>query len=228
MSAGSNRVAAQRLAPLRSLLILVMGSCAGEDGFTAPNTAPTAAIISPQTGTSVFRLETVTFQGTGLDLEDGTLSGASLKWSSQLDGDLGSGALILVSTLSIGAHGITLEVTDSQGLIATAATIVTVEPRQAQVSVPLGTSVPGCETTNQCFVPDSVTVDVGGQVIWSNDDTAAHTVTSGTTANGPDGIFDSSLFVAGTTFTHVFTVAGTYDYFCLVHPWQVGKVVVEP
>ena len=38
------------------------------------------------------------------------------------------------------------------------------------------------------------------EVVWSNDDTAAHTVTSGTPAEGPDGIFDSSMFMAGTTF----------------------------
>ena len=40
-------------------------------------------------------------------------------------------------------------------------------------------------------------VDVGGEVTWTNDDTAAHTVTSGSAADGPDGLFDSSLFMAG-------------------------------
>ena len=86
------------------------------------------------------------------------------------------------------------------------------------VSTPAGTSVPGCEETNECYIPYEVTVDVGGEVTWSNDDTAAHTVTSGTPAGGPDGLFDSSLFMAGTTFSYKFEEAGTYNYFCMVHP----------
>ena len=44
------------------------------------------------------------------------------------------------------------------------------------VTVPYGTSVPGCEETNSCFLPYSVTVNVGDQVMWLNEDTAAHTV----------------------------------------------------
>jgi len=71
----------------------------------------------------------------------------------------------------------------------------------ASVSAPEGTSVPGCEETNECFLPYMVTVDVGGEVTWSNDDSAAHTVTAGSAADGPSGVFDSSLFMAGTTFS---------------------------
>jgi len=99
----------------------------------------------------------------------------------------------------------------------------------AAVSVPAGTSVPGCEETNECYIPATVTIDVGGEVTWSNDDTAAHTVTSGTASDGPDGNFDSSLFMAGTTFSVKFDdyAAGEYPYFCMVHPWMVGTVVVQ-
>jgi len=86
------------------------------------------------------------------------------------------------------------------------------------VSTPQGTSVPGCEETNECFMPYMVTVDVGGEVTWSNDDTAAHTVTAGSAADGPSGEFDSSLFMAGTTFSHTFESAGEFPYFCMVHP----------
>lgn len=99
----------------------------------------------------------------------------------------------------------------------------------ASVSIPEGTSVPGCEETNECYVPAEVTIDVGGEVTWTNDDTAAHTVTSGTAAEGPDGVFDSSLFMAGTTFSHKFdgVSPGEYPYFCMVHPWMTGVVVVQ-
>jgi plastocyanin len=97
----------------------------------------------------------------------------------------------------------------------------------ASVSAPEGTSVPGCETTNECFVPYDVTVDVGGEVTWSNDDSAAHTVTAGSAADGPSGVFDSSLFMAGTTFTHTFEAEGEFPYFCMVHPWMQGIVTVQ-
>ncbi|MDH3676749.1 MAG: PEFG-CTERM sorting domain-containing protein [Nitrosopumilus sp.] len=97
----------------------------------------------------------------------------------------------------------------------------------ASVSTPQGTSVPGCETTNECYIPYEVTVDVGGEVTWSNDDSAAHTVTAGSAADGPSGVFDSSLFMAGTTFSHKFEAIGEFPYFCMVHPWMEGIVTVQ-
>ena len=97
----------------------------------------------------------------------------------------------------------------------------------ASVSNAKGSSVPGCEATNECFIPADVTVDVGGEVTWSNDDTAAHTITSGTPADGPDGTFDSSLVMPGTTFSYTFEDAGEYTYFCVVHPWMEGTVTVS-
>ena len=63
-------------------------------------------------------------------------------------------------------------------------------------------------------------------VRWENADTAAHTVTSGTPEDGPDGIFDSSLFAPGKDFQYQFTIGGNYEYFCLVHPWMTGVVIV--
>jgi len=101
-----------------------------------------------------------------------------------------------------------------------------VQAETVTVSAPAGTSVPGCEETNECFIPADITIGVGDEVTWSNDDTAAHTVTSGSAADGPDGNFDSSLFMAATTFSVTFDEAGTYPYFCMVHPWMVGTVTV--
>lgn len=96
-----------------------------------------------------------------------------------------------------------------------------------EVTIPAGTSTPGCETTNSCFDPSDATIDVGGEVTWNNADTASHTVTSGNPTDGPDGVFDSSLFAAGKTFSHIFDEAGTFNYFCQVHPWMTGVVNVE-
>ena len=101
------------------------------------------------------------------------------------------------------------------------------EPQTVSVDTPVGTSVPGCETTNECWTPASVTINAGDTVEWTNSDTAAHTVTGGLPADGPSGVFDSSLFMAGATFSHTFEEAGSYDYFCMVHPWMVGNVQVN-
>ena len=115
------------------------------------------------------------------------------------------------------------------GILMTTATSAAAIPSayaETTVSLPVGSAVPGCEETDECYIPSSVNVGAGETVTWSNDDTAAHTVTSGTAADGPDGLFDSSLFATGTTFSHTFEEEGTFDYFCMVHPWMVGNVIV--
>ena len=95
------------------------------------------------------------------------------------------------------------------------------------VSIAKGSSSPGCDTTNSCYDPSSTSVSVGGTITWKNGDTASHTVTSGTPTDGPDGKFDSSLFGPGKTFSNKFDTAGTYNYFCMVHPWMKGTVTVS-
>ena len=73
-------------------------------------------------------------------------------------------------------------------------TEVTVEPVE-------GSGVPGCEELDGCNNPTEATVDVGGKVIFSNTDSAAHTWTAGTATDGPSGEFDSGLVIAGNSFT---------------------------
>ena len=103
----------------------------------------------------------------------------------------------------------------------------TAAPQTHTVEAPAGTSVPGCEETNSCFTPANITINAGDTVEWDNVDTAAHTVTSGSPADGPSGIFDSSLLMADATFAFTFEDAGEFDYFCMVHPWMVGSVSVN-
>jgi len=100
-------------------------------------------------------------------------------------------------------------------------------PQTVEISIPSGTSVPGCEETNACYIPATVSINVGDTVSWSNDDTAAHTVTSGSALTGPSLVFDSSLLIAGGTFEHTFDSSGTEDYYCMVHPWMTGFVKVS-
>jgi len=95
------------------------------------------------------------------------------------------------------------------------------------ISVPEGTGTPGCDETNACYIPFNVSILAGEEITWSNDDTAAHTVTSGSPADGPDGNFDSGLFMAGGTFSTTLDESGEYPYFCMVHPWMTGNITVN-
>ncbi len=100
-------------------------------------------------------------------------------------------------------------------------------PTTHTVEIPAGTSVPGCEETNACYSPADITINAGDTVEWVNVDTAAHTVTGGSPADGPSGVFDSSLVMANADYAFTFDDAGSYDYFCMVHPWMVGSVTVN-
>ena len=95
----------------------------------------------------------------------------------------------------------------------------------ATVENAAGSSTPGCEP--DCFIPSTVVITVGGTVTWENTDTAAHTASSGTPAGGPDGVFDSSLIISGGSYSVTLDDEGTYPYFCMVHPWMEGTVIVE-
>ena len=78
-----------------------------------------------------------------------------------------------------------------------------------------------------CFLPATVTIGVGGSVEFPNNDNAAHTSTAGTPTDGPSGVWDSSLVMPGASFTTPALEAGEYPYFCMVHPWMQGTVIVE-
>ena len=97
---------------------------------------------------------------------------------------------------------------------------------KVDINMAIGSSVPGCETNNMCYMPHMAALDIGGEAMWHNIDDMAHTVSSGTPAEGLDDVFDSGLVPAGGMFSYKFEEAGTYDYFCMVHPWMVGIVTV--
>ena len=100
-------------------------------------------------------------------------------------------------------------------------------PQTHIVETAMGSGAPGCETSNACYLPQDITISIGDTVLWDNVDTAAHTVTGGSPADGPSGVFDSSLLMAGLDYSFTFNDAGNYDYFCMVHPWMVGSVTVN-
>ncbi|MDE1838636.1 MAG: cupredoxin domain-containing protein [Thaumarchaeota archaeon] len=85
-----------------------------------------------------------------------------------------------------------------------------------------------CVAANNCFSPNPLNVAPGTTVTWKNTDTVSHYVTSGKPSDNTTGtVFDSgNLIKPGSTFQFTFANAGTYDYFCTVHPWMTGQVIV--
>jgi plastocyanin len=74
---------------------------------------------------------------------------------------------------------------------------------------------------NFVFGPQTITVPVGSTVTWTNKDDIPHTTVS------TDGLFKSKVMDTDEKFSFQFTKAGTYSYFCSVHPKMTGKVVVQ-
>ena len=109
---------------------------------------------------------------------------------------------------------------------AAAAAAAAKAPMSVTVEPVAGSGAPGCETT-ECYTPSTVTIAAGGTVTFTNTDTAPHTSTSGSAANGPDGVFDTSLIMMNASFDVTLADAGTYTYFCMVHPWMEGTIIVE-
>ena len=92
----------------------------------------------------------------------------------------------------------------------------------------IGSSTPGCEPN--CFIPSFLIVDPGDIVTFVNNDSAGHTSTSGTPADGPDGNWDSSLMSPGYGMDVIFEISDAgqeFPYFCMVHPWMEGTIIVS-
>ncbi|HSG84454.1 MAG: PEFG-CTERM sorting domain-containing protein [Nitrosopumilus sp.] len=119
-------------------------------------------------------------------------------------------------------------------LFAIAAGIVAMTPAafadHSEVTIvpAAGSGAPGCEETAEgCYIPSTATVDVGGVVIMTNTDSAAHTYTSGTPDGGPDGVFDTSLLMVDQSYEWTPETVGEQPYFCMVHPWMQGIIIVQ-
>ena len=74
---------------------------------------------------------------------------------------------------------------------------------------------------NFSFTPKEITVAAGTTITWVNHDDVPHTVVS------PDKKFRSKALDTDDQFSFTFTDAGTYSYFCSVHPMMTGKIVVK-
>ena len=94
------------------------------------------------------------------------------------------------------------------------------------VVMPTKVSRPGCEETDRCYIPSVVSISAGESVTWVNEDSAFHSVTSGF-YDAPVDLFDSGHMDPFDSYTLTFDESGNYDYFCTLHPWMQGKVIVE-
>jgi|GEM_PF-657146 len=148
----------------------------------SPNTPPTVTITAPSGGQTYTEGDTITFEATASDTEDGSLPPGDIIWTSSLEGvdSIGSGSPLALTTLSVGTHTITATVTDSGGKSTSSATI--------NLTVSLNT-------------PPTVTITApsGGQ-IYTEGDTITFEATASDTEDGPlpqgDIIWTSNLEVA--------------------------------
>ena len=104
-----------------------------------------------------------------------------------------------------------------------------IQPAQAQAASTISIAKGSQNADNsQFFVPTEVKVKAGETLTWKNEDTAIHTATSGKDAT-PDGKFDTSL-ISPAQSSKPQTMPnepGEYSYFCTLHPWMTGKVIVS-
>lgn len=122
--------------------------------------------------------------------------------------------IVIITTLSFSNFSIDEDVED------------VVMPTKADVVMPTKVSRPGCEETDRCYVPSLIVIEKGKQVTWVNEDSAFHSVTSGF-YDAPTDLFDSGYLDPFESYAVTFDETGTFDYFCTLHPWMKGQVIVE-
>jgi len=106
------------------------------------------------------------------------------------------------------------------GLSLALAAVVLLHPTQAK-SADAKTPANEIKVDNFTFGPETLTVPVNSTVTWVNKDDLPHVVASN------DGVFKSKALDTDDKYSYTFTKAGTYTYFCSIHPKMVGKVVVQ-
>src|SRR5574337_106767 len=106
------------------------------------------------------------------------------------------------------------------------------------VTIPYGAFDPNFNTAApQWYLPTAITIQVNQTLMWINQDTEGHTVTSGKAGGRegliqnnmgqPSGLFDSGTIKPGKTWSYTFTKPGQYEYFCTIHPWMDGYITVN-
>jgi plastocyanin len=133
-------------------------------------------------------------------------------------------SMALLAALLLGACGPAISAaparTAAQPGAATAApTIARASP--PATAAPAVASGPQIEISNFTFTPNPLTVAVGTTITWVNRDDVPHTVTA------QDHSFTSSGLDTDDRFTHQFTAAGTYAYYCTIHTKMTATIIVR-
>jgi plastocyanin len=101
------------------------------------------------------------------------------------------------------------------------------EGPRVEIIIPKDAAIQG----NIPYIPQEISVEQGVILVWLNEDTVAHTVTSGSGFDDPEfgKLFDSSLINQGEEFSLNTSELelGTYQYFCTLHPFMVGSFTIE-
>ncbi|MDE0525554.1 MAG: plastocyanin/azurin family copper-binding protein, partial [Thaumarchaeota archaeon] len=113
------------------------------------------------------------------------------------------------------------------GMIATTPSASADHPNVVLEPLP-GSATAGCQDTDEgCYNIPILTVAPGTTITFSNTDNAAHTLTSGSPAEGMTGVFDSGLVMVGATYEFTIDEEGEYNHYCIVHPWMTGQIIVD-
>lgn len=160
------------------------------------NGQPTAAIDAPSDGAAFEEGQSVVFEGSGSDPEDGQLTGGSLEWSSDLDGQLGTGETVTTSSLSAGTHTVVLTATDSRRAPASDTVEIDVNgDPEASIARPSAKSIfdEGDAVTLEGSASDPTEGSLSGASLeWSSDRDGTlgtgETVTASSLSGGPHAI----------------------------------------
>ena len=76
------------------------------------------------------------------------------------------------------------------------------------------------------FNPASITISKGTTITWTNNDSVTHTITSGVYPQS-NGLFNSGNLAPSQSFTHTFDATGTFHYYCGIHSFMTGTIIVQ-
>jgi plastocyanin len=133
-------------------------------------------------------------------------------------------AAILLAAVLLGACGPTSAAAPAAGTVAQASaatTPSTARAAQLATAAPAPTGGPQVAIGNFTFTPKTLTVAVGTTVTWVNHDDIPHTVTA------QDHSFTSAGLDTDDSFSHQFSVAGTYAYYCTIHSTMTATILVR-
>ena len=132
------------------------------------NTAPAATITAPANGVTVTQGASVAFAGSASDAESGALTGASLVWTSNRDGQIGTGTSFSKTNLTVGTHTITLTARDAQNVADTATRTITVSATAPTNTPPVANFAANCLLLVCSFDASSSTDNAGiVQYAWN-------------------------------------------------------------